>query len=336
MSITPYGISNDTMVYGASREREILRVRNLQVEYRTSRIALKAVNDVSFGLKAGERFGLVGESGSGKTTLILALLRLIQPPGRISGGEILLDGIDLVGLSPEAMRRKRLADLALIPQGVMDSLNPVVRIGDQFRTVIRAHDNELERGALEERIAELLYSVGLDEHVAGLYPHQLSGGMKQRVCIAMAISLQPKIILADEPTSALDVVVQRRVMETLVAVQEQLGAAVLLVGHDMGLMAQFADRIGVMYGGKLVEVAPVRDLFKEPLHPYTQLLIESLPSLEIQSEFHGVPGSPFSLVEPPDGCFFHPRCPKRLEHCSAVAPQLQEIRPGHFVSCHLY
>jgi peptide/nickel transport system ATP-binding protein len=218
----------------------------------------------------------------------------------------------------------------------MDSLNPVVRIRDQFRTVIRAHDNELERMALEERIVELLHSVGLGEHVAALYPHQLSGGMKQRVCIAMAIALQPKLILADEPTSALDVVVQRRVMETLVELQGQLGATVLLVGHDMGLMAQFADRIGVMYGGKLVEVGPVRDLFKQPLHPYTQLLIESLPSLEIQAEFHGVPGVPFSLLEPPSGCFFHPRCPKRMEQCTAVAPQLQEVRPGHFVSCHLY
>jgi peptide/nickel transport system ATP-binding protein len=178
--------------------------------------------------------------------------------------------------------------------------------------------------------------VGLVGHVADLFPHELSGGMKQRVCIAMAIALSPKVILADEPTSALDVVVQRRVMETLAAVQERLGAAVLLVGHDMGLMAQFVDRLGVMYGGKLVEVGSVRQMFKEPLHPYTQLLIESLPSLDAKSTLQGIPGLPFSLLEPPAGCYFHPRCPLKLDHCATRVPELWEVRPGRFVACHLY
>ncbi len=315
---------------------EILQIRNLRVEYYTSRGTLPAVNNVDFSLRAGERFGLVGESGSGKSTLILAILRLIQLPGRIAAGEILLDGVDLAKLSLDEMRRKRLAEIALIPQGAMDSLNPVVRIKDQFKLIMRAHDDGLSKVTISERIAELLKWVGLDNHVADLYPHELSGGMKQRVCIAMAIALRPKVILADEPTSALDVIVQRRVMETLANVQERLGATVLLVGHDMGLMAQFVDRLGVMYGGKLVEVGPVREIFKEPLHPYTQLLIQSLPSLEIQSEFQGVPGLPFSLTDPPSGCQFHPRCPQRMAHCSTIAPQLQEVRPDHWVSCHLY
>ncbi|MCX6050536.1 MAG: ABC transporter ATP-binding protein [Chloroflexi bacterium] len=315
---------------------EILQVHNLRVEYYTSKGTLPAVNNVDFSLRAGERFGLVGESGSGKSTLILAILRLIQLPGRIAAGEILLDGVDLAKLSLDEMRRKRLAEIALIPQGAMDSLNPVVRIRDQFKLIMRAHDDSLSKAAITERIAELLKWVGLDNHVADLYPHELSGGMKQRVCIAMAIALRPKVILADEPTSALDVIVQRRVMETLANVQERLGATVLLVGHDMGLMAQFVDRLGVMYGGKLVEVGPVRELFKDPLHPYTQLLIQSLPSLEIQSEFQGVPGLPFSLTDPPSGCQFHPRCPRKMDHCSVLAPQLQEVRPGHWVSCHLY
>jgi oligopeptide/dipeptide ABC transporter ATP-binding protein len=316
--------------------KEILQIRNLRVDYHTSRGILHAVSDVSFSLQAGERFGLVGESGSGKSTLILSILRLIQMPGRIAAGEILLDGVDLAKLSIEEMRRRRLAEIALIPQGAMDSLNPVVRIKDQFKLIMRAHDESLSKMVISERIAELLKWVGLDKHVAELYPHELSGGMKQRVCIAMAIALSPKVILADEPTSALDVIVQRRVMETLTNVQERLGATVLLVGHDMGLMAQFVDRLGVMYGGKLVEVGPVRELFKEPLHPYTQMLIQSLPSLKIQSEFQGVPGLPFSLLEPPPGCQFHPRCPKRMAHCSTVVPKLQEARPGHWVSCHLY
>ena len=315
---------------------EILQVRNLRVEYYTAKGTLPAVNNVDFSLHAGERFGLVGESGSGKSTLILAILRLIQLPGRIAAGEILLDGVDLAKLSLDEMRRKRLAEIALIPQGAMDSLNPVVRIRDQFKLIMRAHDDSLSKAAITERIAELLKWVGLEHHVADLYPHELSGGMKQRVCIAMAIALRPKVILADEPTSALDVIVQRRVMETLANVQERLGATVLLVGHDMGLMAQFVDRLGVMYGGKLVEVGPVRELFKDPLHPYTQLLIQSLPSLEIQSEFQGVPGLPFSLTDPPSGCQFHPRCPRKMDHCSTLAPQLQEVRPGHWVSCHLY
>ncbi|MEZ4859739.1 MAG: ABC transporter ATP-binding protein [Caldilineaceae bacterium] len=316
--------------------KAILTVRNLQVEYHTSRGALRAVNDVSFTLHAGERFGLVGESGSGKSTLIFAILRLIQPPGRIAAGAIELDGVELTKLTPEQMRQRRLAEVALIPQGAMDSLNPVVRIKDQFRMIMHAHEPHLSRNELATRIGELLSWVGLTEHVANLYPHELSGGMKQRVCIAMAICLRPKLILADEPTSALDVIVQRRVMETLEAVQERLGAAVLLVGHDMGLMAQFANRLGVMYGGKLVEVGPIHTIFKTPQHPYTQLLIESLPSLELQSEFHGVPGLPFSLLEPPSGCQFHPRCPQRFGPCATVAPSLTEVQPEHWVSCHLY
>src|SRR5258708_6056659 len=315
---------------------DVLQIHDLQVHYQTPRGAVKAVDGVRLNLIAGEKFGLVGESGSGKSTLALAILRLIKPPGHIVGGEVLVDGINLLTLSDEAMRRTRLAKIALIPQAAMNSLNPVVRIKEQFRMSMRDHEEYLSRTAFEERVFTLLSWVGLKREVADLFPHELSGGMKQRVCIAMAISLSPQVILADEPSSALDVVVQRQVMETLDAVQERLGASVLLVGHDMGLMAQMVDRVGVMYGGKLVEVGPVRDIFREPLHPYTQLLIASLPSLDSKGHLVGIPGLPFSLLNPPGGCVFHPRCPQAFPRCSTEIPSLKELRPGRWVSCHLY
>lgn len=327
---------------------QVLQVRDLEVHFRTRGGVVRAVNKVSFDLKPGERFGLVGESGSGKSTLVLSILRLIKPPGYIVGGEISLDGRDLLALSDEAMRQTRLADIALIPQAAMDSLNPVIKIKNQFRLVIRDHLggnhrqswDEYKSGSAsstwEDRVIELLRWVGLDPGVAELYPHELSGGMKQRVCIALGIALRPRIILADEPTSALDVVVQRQVMETLEAVQERLGATVLLIGHDMGLMAQAVDRIGVMYGGRLVEIGPVGEVFQEPLHPYTQLLIASLPSFESKGQLIGIPGMPLSLLDPPGGCLFHPRCPQALAHCATQVPDLQEVRPGRWVACHLY
>ncbi len=259
---------------------ETLRVEDLHVHYLTPRGPVKAVDGVTFGLASGDRFGLVGESGSGKSTIALALLRLLTPPGRLVGGRIVLGDQDLTALPDSAMRQVRLARIALIPQGAMSSLNPVMRVKHQIIDGIRAHDRAAPKGGLEERVEELLEGVGLRREVANRYPHELSGGMKQRVCIAIAISLRPTVIIADEPTSALDVVVQRQIMQTLAAVQEQLGASVLLIGHDMGLMAQFVDRLGVMRGGKFVETGITRQVFKAPSHPYTQLLINSLPTID--------------------------------------------------------
>ncbi len=321
---------------GGIRADKVLEVKKLRVSYQTPRGAVRAVNEVSFFLRAGERLGLVGESGSGKTTTALSLMRLIQEPAVIEGGEVLLAGTDLLRLSEEEMRRARFADIALIPQGAMNSLNPMMKVGEQLRDTIRAHRTEAVKAEIDTQIQTVLASVDLREDVMEAYPHELSGGMKQRVCIAMGILLRPKVIIADEPTSALDVVVQRQVMETLGRVQKQLGAAVILVGHDMGLMAQFVDRIGVMYGGKLVEVGPVRDMFKDPLHPYTQLLIGSLPTLNSKEMFKGIPGLTPSLLSPPSGCMFHPRCPKVMDHCSVHIPPLEEIKPERWVACHLY
>ncbi len=314
---------------------DVLRVQGLVVHYHTPLGAVKAADHVSFNLRAGERLGLVGESGSGKTTMALAILRMIKPPGRIEAGEIWLDDRNLMTLSEEEMRQVRLARIAMIPQGSMNSLNPVMRIKEQIGDALRDHGVPVSRRDLEKRVRDLLQSVGLKPHVAGMYPHELSGGMKQRVCIAIAISLRPKVIIADEPTSALDVVVQKQVMETLARVQKELEASVLLVGHDMGLVAQFVDRLGVMYAGKLVEVSPVRDIFTKPLHPYTQMLIASLPSLEQKGTFRGIPGLAPLLRDLPPGCAFHPRCPQALDRCRTEEPQFKEARPDSWAACHL-
>ncbi len=318
----------------------VLTIDDLRVYFDTSRGVVKAVDGVSFTLRKGERFGLVGESGSGKSTTILGVMRMVQEPGRIAGGSITLHAddaeVDLTSLSPEAMRRRRLSDISLIPQGSMNSLNPVRRIADHFRDSIQAHDRSMRISAIDARMEELLRMVGLKPSVGRLYPHELSGGMKQRVCIALSICLSPRVIIADEPTSALDVVVQRRVMQTLATVQERVGASVILVGHDMGLLAQFVDRLGVMYAGKLVEVGPIREIFANPLHPYTRLLIESLPTLEQRGVFHGVPGLPPSLLNPPEGCLFAPRCPSRMDICTQQVPPLIEVEPDHRAACHLH
>jgi peptide/nickel transport system ATP-binding protein len=315
---------------------DVLRVRDLLVYYDTPLGAVQAVNGVSFRLQAGERFGLAGESGSGKSTMALAMLRLLKPPGHIAAGEVWLDGVNLLTLPAEEMQQVRLARIALIPQGSMNALNPVLRIKEQIADAWRDHSVRLSRRQVAERVRDLLQWVGLRPEVASMFPHELSGGMKQRVCIAIAISLRPRVIIADEPTSALDVVVQRQVMETLARVQQDLGAAVILVGHDMGLMAQFVDRLGVMYAGQLVEVSPVRDIFSQPLHPYTQMLIASLPSLDHKGTFRGIPGLSPSLLDLPPGCVFQPRCPQAFARCHTEVPRLREVRPQAWAACHLW
>lgn len=294
---------------------DILQIKDLRIHYELRREPIKAVDGITFGLRPGERFGLAGESGSGKSTVALGIMGLLRPPARIVGGSIELDGKNLLGLSEDQLRRTRLADIALVPQGAMNSLNPVRRVRDHFRDSIRAHRGAHEH-EVHERSVELLRMVGLRESALRLYPHELSGGMKQRVCIALSISLTPRVIIADEPTSALDVVVQRQVMETLRAVQQRLGAAVLMIGHDMGLLAQFVERLGVMYRGRLVEVGAVRDVFREPLHAYTQMLIRSLPSLDEKNLAR-------AAHDPKNG---------RGTLVSGPAVPMVEARPGHWVA----
>lgn len=327
---------NYTAGTGINGVTPAIEVRDLQVVYDTPAGLLKAVDGVSFTLQPGEKLALVGESGSGKTTLATALMRLTKPPGRITSGSVMMNGRDLLQMSEKEMRSLRLSEIALMPQGAMNSLNPVMRIGEQIYDGIVAHEGKQPRRRLQQRASELLERVGLEASVQGMYPHELSGGMKQRVALAIATSLNPRVIVADEPTSALDVVVQHQVMLTLGKVQEGLNAAVILVGHDMGLVAQFADFIGVMYAGRLVEMGTVRDLFHNPQHPYTRLLIDSLPTLDEKSDLIGIPGLPPALLDLPQGCAFNPRCPFAHDRCSVDVPTPQTLPSGSNVACHLY
>jgi peptide/nickel transport system ATP-binding protein len=315
--------------------KPVLKVVDLQVSYYTDAGRARALDGVHLSLMPGEKLGLVGESGSGKSTMALAMMRMIKPPGRIEGGQVLVGDTDLTKLSDEAMLKARLSKIAYIPQGAMNSLNPVLRIGRQMMDAIKAHDPKALKSDMEERCMEALESVDLATSVFKMYPHELSGGMKQRVCIAIGILLKPQVIIADEPTSALDVVTQRQVMETIDRVQDQIGAAVILIGHDMGLMAQFVDKVAVMYAGRLAEVSPVRDMFTDPKHPYAQALISSLPSLENKGVFQGIPGLAPALLRLPSGCAFHPRCARAMEVCKSVRPELTTL-DGRDVACHLY
>jgi peptide/nickel transport system ATP-binding protein len=314
----------------------VLQVKNLQVVYETARGVVRAVDDVSFTLQPGERMGLIGESGSGKTTMVTALMRLTRPPAYIAGGQVLLEGQDLLSISDEALRKLRLKEIALMPQAAMNSLNPVIRVGPQIKDGFRVHGLKLGEKELDEKVTEVLGKVGLRPEVASRYPHQLSGGMKQRVAMAVAISLSPKVIIADEPTSALDVVVQKQVMLTLSRLQQELDAAVLLIGHDMGLITQFADSIGVLYAGKLVERGRVAEVLENPLHPYTRMLIDSLPNLEGKKDLFGIRGLPPELLHLPKGCAFHPRCPFAMDRCKQEIPLIQSPMGARQVACHLY
>lgn len=313
----------------------MLEVVDLHVTYYTDSGRAKALDSVSLTLNAGEKLGLVGESGAGKSTMALAMMNMIKPPGRIEAGQVIVDGTNLTALTDEEMLKARLSIIAYIPQGAMNSLNPVTRVGAQMIDAIKAHDKTLSKSEMVDRSVEALRSVDLDSSVFNMYAHELSGGMKQRVCIAIGILLGPKVIVADEPTSALDVVTQRQVMETIDRVREQLGAAVILIGHDMGLMAQFVDKVAVMYAGRLMELSTVQDMFTDPLHPYAQALINSLPNLEKKGVFQGIPGLAPALLRLPSGCAFHPRCDKAMDICHTERPELQVVN-GRFVACHRY
>jgi oligopeptide/dipeptide ABC transporter ATP-binding protein len=316
--------------------KPILRVKELDVHYYTDAGIVKAANKVSFELEPGKRLGLVGESGSGKSTLALAILRMIKPPGTIPHGEIWLGDTELAGLDVESVRQIRGSEISMVPQGAMNSLNPVMRIKDQIIDTMVDHDLGLSQAQMEKMAADALRAVELDASVGRMYPHELSGGMKQRACIAIAIVMKPKVIIADEPTSALDVVTQRQVMQTIGRIQQEMGSAVILIGHDMGLMAQFVDRLAVMYAGFLVELGRVEDIFTQPLHPYTQMLISSLPVLGKKGVFQGIPGITPLLRDLPPGCVFQDRCPKVMQVCREISPSLLEHSPRQLAACHLY
>jgi peptide/nickel transport system ATP-binding protein len=265
----------------------------------------------------------------------MALCGLIRSPGRVSGGEILLNGRNLAGLSEDAYKKVRLADIALMPQGAMNSLNPVIRIREQLLDGLRDHGVVMSRKEADLHVESLLERVGLRGEVANMYAHELSGGMKQRVAMAIAISMKPKIIIADEPTSALDVVVQKLIIETLQDVQADLGASIIMIGHDMGLMAQTVDRLGVMYAGQMAEIGAIGKTLVDPKHPYTSLLIDSLPSATEKKPLRGIPGLAPQLLNLPKGCAFHPRCPHAFDRCTLETPALIEAAPWRWAACHL-
>ena len=320
-----------------SKSEVVLDVVDLEIHYETPEGAVIAANKVNFQVYKGELLGLVGESGCGKTTVAMGILRLVQPPGRIVGGKVLLKGkTDIVALDEKELRAVRWTEIALVPQGAMNSLNPTMKIKDQIRDAVEAHEGKQPKSKMKERTLELFRMVGLPSRVYNMYPHELSGGMKQRVCIAMAIVLNPTLVIADEPTSALDVIVQRVVAQTMLDIKNRLGVSMIMIGHDMGLMAQMADRIAVMYAGNIVEVAPVDIAFKKPLHPYTQLLIESIPSIKERKPLKLTEGLTHDLRNPPPGCIFQFRCPYVMDECRKERPPLKEVGDGHQVACYLY
>jgi peptide/nickel transport system ATP-binding protein len=312
----------------------ILQVRDLRVEYATPSGPAQAVSGVSFDLAKGEFLAIVGESGCGKSTLLFAVAQLLTYPGRIAGGEVLFDGVDFTTLEPEELRTHRWRDMSVVMQSAMNALNPTLTIGAQLADACRAH-TEWSAARIAERSAEVLAMVAIDAAHLKSYPFQLSGGMRQRAMIAMALLLEPKLVIMDEPTSALDVVAQRSLMHQVQTLRHQLGFAVIFVTHDMSVVSHYSDRLAVMYAGEVVELGPTREVFDRPEHPYSQGLMEAFPSLLGEStQLTGIAGNPPSLVNPPAGCLFAPRCAYANEECRTVHPEL--ISYGDLqVRCHL-
>lgn len=307
-------------------------IRNLSVTYHGD-VDVRAVQDVNLTIGRGEIFGLAGESGCGKSTIVLALTRLLDRSGEISGGEILFEGQDLVRLSDAGMRPLRWAKISLVTQSAMSSLNPVLTIGEQLCDGMVAHG--VSRREAWSRAGELLRLVEVDPGRMHSYPHELSGGMRQRVMIAMALALRPKLIVMDEPTTALDVVVQQQIIRKVKELQGEFDFSLLFITHDMSLLLAIADRIAIMYAGEIVEVGAAAEIRHSPQHPYTKGLLQSFPSVFEKRELIGIPGSPPSMVSPPPGCRFAQRCPVRLDECDSVAPQTRDISSTHRAACHL-
>ena len=324
-------------------KNSILRTENLQAFYvldmQGTQKIVKAVNEVNLEVYENEVFGIAGESGCGKTTLLKALFGAIEPPLRLMGGSILYHidnlAVDITTLSLEERRKLRMEYISYVPQGSMSVLNPVVKLKETYQDFIGSHVSGRTRQEAFELARKHIAELGLPHNVLDAYPHQLSGGMRQRVTIALAALLKPRIIIADEPTTALDVVVQRGVIQLLMDIQKKLKNTIILVTHDMGVHANVADRIGIMYAGKMVEEAPTEQIFGDPQHPYTRFLINSLPRFGDKSTRSSAPGSPPSLANLPDGCPFHPRCPYVKEICTQEMPSLINLSTDHKVACWL-
>ena len=317
----------------------LLEVRNLKTRFQTDDGSFYAVDDISFSLEAGKTLGIVGESGCGKSVTSLSIMRLIQKPGNIESGEILYNGKNLLKSTEEQMRKIRGNEIAMIFQEPMTSLNPVFTCGNQIEEVIELHQPNLSSSQVKELAIEMLRKVGIPspEKRYDEYPHQLSGGMRQRVMIAMAISCNPKLLIADEPTTALDVTIQAQILDLMRKLQKDFGAGMILITHDLGVVAEMCSDVAVMYAGKIVEYGKVEDIFYRPKHPYTKGLLNSIPHFEAGkklAKLQTIPGMVPSLLNLPQGCLFYERCHKRQESCQKTIPVLKEVASGHQVACY--
>lgn len=310
----------------------VLEIDDLHVSYFVQRGEVKAVDGVTFRINKSEIFGLAGESGCGKSTLAYSILRLVKPPGKIMGGGIRVDGTDILKLNKEELRSYRWKKMAMIFQGAMSSLNPTHRVCSQIAEALLVHERIGKEEALD-RAKELLFSVGVDKSKAKDYPFQLSGGMRQRAVIAMAIALNPPLLIADEPTTALDVLTERKILVLLKNLQKKFKFSILMITHNLNMLANFCDKIAIMYAGRIVEIAPAKRLISHPLHPYSRGLLKSRID-PIHKKFWSIGGSPPDLVNPPHGCRFHPRCQIATDICKKETPQLREIKHNQYVSCH--
>ncbi len=305
------------------------------MEYLTPRGAVGAVDGVSFAIAPGEVFGLAGESGCGKSTIAQSILRILRPPAVITGGEIRFKGRDVLEMDADELQAFRWSGASMVFQSALNALNPVMRVKDQIGDVLIKH-KRVSRAEAYATVGKLLETVGIDRQRMDAYPHELSGGMRQRVVIAMALALNPPLMILDEPTTALDVVVQKDILQQIEQLKQHMGFSILFITHDLSLMVEFSDRIGIMYAGKLVELAPAKAIYQHPLHPYTQGLLSSFPPLVGEkAKLTGIPGAPPNLAVPPPGCRFHPRCPLAQAQCREVVPPLRAVEPGHWVACHL-
>jgi len=314
----------------------VLEVENLRMYYKTKEGYVRAVDDVSFDLSKGDFLGIAGESASGKTSLAMTIMRLLPTNAEIKSGKILLDGMDILSMKESELRKIRWTKISLVPQGSMNSLNPVFNIGSQIVEGIVEH-KLMDKKAAWKRAEELLELVGIERNRIKSYPHELSGGMKQRVAIAMALSNNPDIVILDEPTTALDVIVQANIMNLLRDLKSKLNMTMILVTHDLSIIADLCNKVIIYYAGKIAEMGSILSVYSKPLHPYTQGLLASFPNIRAKRQkLSYIPGTPPNLINPPKGCRFHPRCPFAFERCRVEEPQLREIEPGHYVACHLY
>ncbi|RDE13188.1 MAG: dipeptide/oligopeptide/nickel ABC transporter ATP-binding protein [Candidatus Thorarchaeota archaeon] len=333
-------------------ENNLLEIRDLSVEYKTRRGVAKGVDAISLNVPENKTLGVAGESGCGKSTLGRAIMRLVAYPGRIISGDIIFNieedivtsnatikrgQVNLLKLNEKEMRAIRGKEISYIFQDPMTSLNPMATVGTHFIEIMKAHDPTIEDEKAIDRAKKILIGLGINPERVTDYPHQFSGGMRQRVMIGLALALKPKLLIADEPTTSLDVIVEAQILEEIAALKDKFNLTMILITHNLGVLAQTADNIAIMYTSRVVELSPTLDLFEKPLHPYAQALLQSVPDVtHPEKQLAWIPGAPPDLVNPLPGCMYHPRCPHAMDICTQIVPPLVEVEPGRLVACHLY